>query len=57
MELFLWTLHELSVDEAERLMVVVWEIWRHRNEVVWEGKASTPAQVVFALTGFMVKWK
>lgn len=57
MQLFLCVIWEFSSEEAERLMNVVWVIWHHKNQVVWEGKVSILAQVVFAATSFIAEWK
>lgn len=54
---FLRILWEFDGVEMERVMIVAWAIWRHRNQVVWERKASSVAQVVFHATSYFAEWK
>lgn len=56
-DFFMRALCNFASKEAMRMIGVAWAIWRHRNQVVWEGKHSTPVQVVFAATSFMEEWQ
>lgn len=48
---------EFEGNESKRAMAIVWAMWRNRNQVVWNGKSSTPAQVVFSAASYLAKRK
>lgn len=45
-DLFLRVLWDFGQTELERVMDIVWAIWRHKNQVVWDGKRSMTTYVV-----------
>ena len=47
-----------SGHDAERgkIFVVVWAIWLHRNEVVFEGKAVSSEGIIHEVERFVGSW-
>lgn len=54
-DLFLKILRNFSSIEVERVMAIVWGIWRYRNSVVWDGKFFTPTRVVHEANIFLTE--
>lgn len=55
-DLFLNLPRQLENCEMERAAIVVWAIWRARNEVVWNDRRSSPCQAMFSATIFLAEW-
>lgn len=56
-DLCLSMIQDLDVVEAGRFAMIGWRIWRERNSVCWEGRASSPDKAVLDAAGFLVEWQ
>lgn len=56
-DLFLQLLRLLDTKEMDRIFMVVWAIWRARNDRVWNDNYTTPAQVIHSAVTFLGEWK
>lgn len=45
-----------TIKDVERLSMVAWSLWTHRNEVVWKGKYQTPHLVIQSACGLLEQW-
>lgn len=37
--------------------MIVWQLWNHRNNIVWRDDSVTAAQVVYRAVSFHVEWR
>lgn len=44
-------------EVLSRVAVLCWALWRNRNSVVWEGKSSTPCQLLVSHITYLKKWE
>lgn len=56
-DLFLGLLNCSSEIEIERIVMVAWQIWNHRNEVVWKETSFSPVIAVHRAITFLEEWK
>lgn len=55
--LCLGLLRQWPVDKCERLIMVAWQIWNHRNGVVWRAETLSPAVAVYRAKNYLEDWK
>ena len=44
------------LEEGGRILVVIWAIWLHRNEVMFKGRLASMVSVVHEVEGLMASW-
>ena len=52
-----YLLENLSVELSQRLITVIWSIWKHRNLRVWEEVTETSATVVERAQNMVTDWQ
>ncbi|XVF50659.1 hypothetical protein PTKIN_Ptkin04bG0119700 [Pterospermum kingtungense] len=45
-----------SNDDHASVVMVIWQIWRNRNDVVWKGRRGSASHLVHAGLNFLQQW-
>lgn len=49
-------LERMNHDQRKVSMVTIWSLWKARNEMLWEEKDTSPAQVVGRSEALVHEW-
>ncbi|XP_073133703.1 uncharacterized protein [Henckelia pumila] len=44
-------------EEKKLAIMIIWAIWKYRNEVVWRGKNKSGIQLVNEASSFLIQWE
>lgn len=56
-ELFQRTVTGFCDDEVEKVMSIMWAIWRACNQVVCQDTSGNPARVIYSIAYVVTDWK
>ncbi|KAJ9136096.1 hypothetical protein P3X46_033208 [Hevea brasiliensis] len=48
---------QCTLDEVNLVCMILWAIWRHRNDVLWNDVHKDPSQVVSSASAFLLQWQ
>lgn len=55
-EVILKVLHELTNDQASIFVMLIWRIWKTRNDILWENKFTSVAQLISIAKSLLNEW-
>lgn len=56
-EVMQWIFNQKTSKELEIIGSVLWQIWAHRNNVVWNTKVQTPSLIVNTASSSLFQWQ
>ena len=56
-EWFYVLVQRVQLDKVLVASMVLWGLWRHRNEVCWQNKCQTAAHLLNLVSSFLFQWQ